>query len=67
MELTTTYVLSQIAVILTYFFFIATYQVKTRKTILVLSMIANIWLGTSYFLLSAWAGVATSIIAITRS
>ena len=67
MELTTTYVLSQIAVILTYFFFIATYQVKTRKTILVLSMIANVWLGISYFLLSAWAGVATSIIAIARS
>ena len=31
MELTTIYVLSQIAVILTYFFFIATYQVKKEK------------------------------------
>ena len=67
MEFTVIYVCSQIAVILTYIFFIVTYQVKTRKTILVLSMIANIWLGTSYFLLSAWAGVATSIIAIARS
>lgn len=67
MELTTTYVFSQIAVILTYIFFITTYQVKTRKTILILSMIANVWLGISYFLLSAWAGVVTSIIAIARS
>ena len=30
-------------------------------------MVANIWLGISYFLLSAGAGVATSIIAIARS
>ena len=67
MELTVIYVCSQIAVILTYIFFIVTYQVKKRKTILILSMLANVWLGISYFLLSAWAGVVTSIIAIVRS
>ena len=67
MEFTVTYVCSQIAVILTYIFFIVTYQVKKRKTILILSMLANVWLGISYFLLSAWAGVATSIIALARS
>ena len=67
MELTVTYVLSQIFVIINAVLLMATYQLKTRKSILIVSFMALIANGVAYVLLSAWSGLAMVFVAMIRN
>ncbi|MBQ7918005.1 MAG: YgjV family protein [Clostridia bacterium] len=61
------YILSQIFVIITYILLGATYFVKNRRLLLVLSMFAILTNATSYFFLSAWSGLLVTILALIRN
>jgi len=67
MEVTVPYILSQIFIIINYVLLMATYQVKSRKTILMFNFGAIIATGVSYVFLSAWSGLAMVIVAIIRN
>lgn len=67
MELTVTYVLSQIFVIINAALLMATYQLKTRKSILIVSFMALLANGVAYVLLSAWSGFAMVFVAMIRN
>lgn len=67
MELTLTYVLSQIFVIINSGLLMATYQLKSRKAILIVSFMALLANGIVYMLLSAWSGLAMVFVAMTRN
>ena len=67
MELTVTYVLSQVFIIINYVLLMATYQVKSRKAILMFNFGAIIATGLSYVFLSAWSGLAMVIVAVVRN
>ncbi|MBE5820910.1 MAG: YgjV family protein [Clostridiales bacterium] len=67
MELTLTYVLSQVFVIINALLLMATYQLKTRKSILIVSFIALLANGVAYVLLSAWSGLAMVFVAMIRN
>ena len=67
MELTTTYVLSQVFVMINAALLMTTYQLKTRKSILIVSFIALIANGVAYALLSAWSGLAMVFVAMMRN
>lgn len=67
MELTLTYILSQIFAIITYTLFITTYQLKDRKSILICNFIALVSATISYLFLNAYSGVAMQLIAIIRN
>ena len=67
MELTITYVLSQVFVIINAVLLMATYQLKTRKSILIVSFMALIANGVAYVLLSAWSGLAMVFVAMMRN
>ena len=67
MELTITYVLSQVFVIINAALLMATYQLKTRKSILIVSFMALIANGVAYVLLSAWSGLAMVFVAMIRN
>ena len=67
MELTLTYVLSQIFIIINYVLLMITYQAKNRKNILIFNFGAIIATGLSYILVSAWSGFAMVLVAIIRN
>ena len=67
MELTITYILSQVFIIINYVLLIATYQVKNRKTVLTFNCISMIAEGLSYLFLSAWTGLAMIMVATIRN
>jgi len=67
MEVTVPYILSQIFIIINYVLLMATYQVKSRKTILMFNFGAIIATGVSYVFLSAWSGLAMVIVASVRN
>ena len=67
MELTMTYVLSQIFIIINYIFLVVTYQLKSRKSMLIFNFAAIIATGLSYVFLSAWSGLAMVGVAIIRN
>lgn len=67
MELTVPYILSQIFVIINTALLMATYQLKTRKSILIVSFMALIANGVAYVLLSAWSGLAMVFVAMMRN
>ena len=67
MELTLTYILSQIFIIINYVLLMVTYQVKNRKAILIFNFGAIIATGLSYVFLSAWSGLAMVIVAVVRN
>lgn len=67
MELTLTYVLSQIVIVISYVFFVRTYYTTSRRKILLYGMIANLFMGASYMFLAAWSGLAMALIAVLRS
>ena len=67
MEITTTYILSQICIIISYILLMVTYQLKSRKPILILNLTGRIMNMASYALLSAWSGLAMVIVAIIRN
>ena len=66
MELTPTYILSQVCTIIMYALLGITYQVKSKKKILILSLIANSFHGIAYILINAKSGLAMCILAILR-
>ena len=67
MELTVPYILSQIFVIINAALLMATYQLKTRKSILIVSFMALLSNGVAYVLLSAWSGLAMVFVAMIRN
>ena len=67
MELTITYILSQVFTIIMYILLATTYYLKDRKKILVLNflgLVANI---VVYILLNAWTGFAMTVVALIRN
>ena len=67
MELTSTYILSQIFVILTYILLGITYYAKDRKRILILNFASLIANGIAYIFLNAWTGLAMTFVALLRN
>lgn len=67
MELTVTYVVSQIFTIIMYALLSLTYYLKDRKSILIVSFLSMIANGIAYFLLHAWSGLLMCIIAVVRN
>jgi len=67
MELTITYILSQVLIIINSILLMITYQLKTRKSILIVSFFALFAAAGSYIFLSAWSGLAMIIVAIIRN
>ena len=67
MNITLTYILSQILVIIYYLIYSWTYQLKESKKILIMGIIATIISSISYLLLNAYTGMAMCFVAIIRN
>lgn len=67
MELTVTYIVSQIFTIIMYALMSLTYYLKDRKSILIVSFLSMIANGIAYLLLNAWSGLLMCIIAVIRN
>ena len=67
MELTVTYILSQVFTIVMYVFIALTYYAKDRKNVLILNSIGSTAQGISYIFLNAWTGFGTCIISLIRN
>lgn len=67
MELTTTYILSQVFTILMYILLAMTYYVKDRKKILILNFLGQIAIMIAYILLGAKTGLAMTVVALMRN
>ena len=67
MQLTTTYIISQVFTIKMYILLGITFYVKERKAVLILNFIATISIAIAYILLGAWTGLAMSIVVIIRN
>lgn len=67
MELTVTYIVSQIFTIIMYALLSLTYYLKDRKSILILSFLSMVANGIAYFLLHAWSGLMMCVIAVIRN
>lgn len=63
----TTYILSQISIIIYYTLLATTYYAKNRNKVLVLNFLAIISEGMSYIFLGAWTGLAMCIVALIRN
>ncbi len=66
MELNQTYIISQVCTIIMYALLGATYQVKSKRKIVILSLLANSFHGIAYILINAKSGLAMCILAIIR-
>lgn len=62
-----TYIFSQVFIIISYLFLAFTYQTKNRKIILVYNFISLLATGMSYLFLSAYSGLAMTVVAIIRN
>ena len=62
-----TYILSQVFIIISYTLLAITYQIKNRKSILILSFMSIAATGLSYLFLSAYSGLAMVIVAAIRN
>lgn len=67
MELTTTYIISQVFTVIMYILLAMTYYVKDRKRVLILNFIATISIAIAYILLGAWTGLAMCVVVIIRN
>lgn len=67
MDLSITYVFSQILVIIYYLIYSVTFQLKEKNKILFLGIFATLLSGLSYFLLHAYTGLAMCFVAIIRN
>lgn len=67
MELTVTYIISQVCVVITYLFLALSYYAKSRKVVLLLSFLSLIANGVTYVLLNAYSGFAMCILAFVRN
>lgn len=61
------YVISQIFVIISYVFLISSYQLKTRRIIVVYSMASIITYGIAYIFMQEYTGLAMSFVALIRN
>lgn len=66
-DLSMTYILSQVFTILMYVLLAITYYVKNRKTVLVISFLSLIANAIAYVLLNAYTGLAMCIVALIRN
>ena len=66
MELTFSYIISQILTIIMYILLAITYQLKNRKLILILSISSQVLQGIAYLLLNAYTALAMCIVAVIR-
>ncbi|MCI9086990.1 MAG: YgjV family protein [Clostridia bacterium] len=67
MELTATYIVSQVFAILMYILLASTYYLKNRKTVLTINVIAMVAQAISFICLKAYTGLAMDIVAIIRN
>jgi len=67
MQLTTTYIMSQIFSTIYYMLLVVSYQLKDRNKILILNYIGLISTGISLLLLNAYTGLAMIIVSIIRT
>lgn len=67
LEISFIYILSQIFVIINYAFLMISYQLKNRKSILIVNLISIIATGISFALLGGYSGVGMSLISILRN
>lgn len=67
MELTMTYILSQVFTILMYALLAITYYAKNRKTVLIISFLSLIANAIAFILLEAYTGLAMCVIALIRN
>lgn len=67
MELTSTYIISQVFTIIMYILLGITFYVKDRKKLLIVHFIATISIAIAYTLLGAWTGLAMSIVVLIRN
>ena len=67
MELTSTYVISQVFTIIMYILLGITFYVKDRKKLLIVHFIATISIAIAYTLLGAWTGLVMSMVVIIRN
>lgn len=67
MEWTTTYILSQIFVIINYGIIGSTYYVNSRKKILILNICNTFAEATADLLLGAYTGIAMCVVAVIRN
>lgn len=67
MELTTTYIVSQVFTVIMYILLGITFYVKDRKKLLIIHFIATISIAIAYILLGAWTGLAMCVVVIIRN
>jgi len=67
MELTITYIISQIFAIAMYALLASTYYLKNRKNVLIINILAMIAQGISFICLKAYTGLAMDVVAIIRN
>ena len=67
MELTATYIISQVFTIIMYILLGITFYVKERRSVLILNFIATISIAITYILLGAWTGLAMCVVIIIRN
>ncbi len=65
--MTISYILSQVFIIINYALLVATYQSKNRKKILVFNFLGLLATCISFVFLSAYSGLAMTIVAIIRN
>lgn len=67
MKIDYVYIFSQVFVVINYTLLIFSYQLKNRRTILIVNFISVIATAISYLLLSAYTGLAMTGVALIRS
>ena len=67
MDLSMTYIFSQILVVVYYLLYSGTFQLKEKNKILFLGIFATLLSALSYFLLQAYTGIAMCFVAIIRN
>ena len=67
MELSITYVMSQILVVIYYIIYSFTFNMKSKKKILFTGIVATVLSAISYLLLNAYTGIAMCFVAIIRN
>ncbi len=67
MEITNTYIISQVFAILMYVLLASTYYLKNRKTVLTINILSMIAQAISFIYLKAYTGLAMDAVAIIRN
>lgn len=67
MEVTTTYIISQVFAILMYVLLASTYYLKNRRAVLIINILSMIAQAISFICLKAYTGLAMDVVAIIRN